>query len=488
MVSVALPDQDCESSARFVLTTRPPGGLLSHATDVGAGVVVGVDLMAPDRWCSVAADAQDDVAAPLLQALVGERALRALRASTVDRPATAPRSMVVEPGAARPWLRVAVVDALDRWLQLPLVQSLVDAERGVSRGRAAQTLPRRSMAREVVVGEALYLARQAAGGLIGYLGGLGARPRTVPAGLMGALRSLAAGYIDLLGEVEESSDHQLTAVLDAWQLVTKRVSIREDDEGGEDAEDPIRARAFVRRRKQSRSASLIDPRQVRARVFALSTDPASAEVTMADTQVGSSPAVLVRVPAYRRALEQPVVQRLLVRLVDARSADPQGQSVLTVSPTPSRRRGRSSNVYFEGVVPLRGSSAETLRADVFDALSDVPPAMADSDRTLHEVRRATVFLSEWRRLLAEAQISAAGAAPARGLRELAERLAADGASDQPLFAAGPSPIDLGRLADADDRELVSAARLLGDEGHEGLLATASGTGALLAAEVAAAFA
>jgi hypothetical protein len=233
---------------------------------------------------------------------------------------------------------------------------------------------------------------------------------------------------------------------------------------------------------------MIDPRQIRARVFAQSSDPSAAEVTMTDTRVNDQPAVLVCVPAFRRTLDPQIVPRLLVRLVDSLSADPRGTAVLTASPTPT---GRRRERYFEGIVPLRGSGVENLRADVFDALSDVPPARDDTDEALQGARRATVFLGEWRRLLALAQLPTAVTAPTRWLRELATRLEPkDGEPTQPLFADGPSPDDLQRLAAASDDELLRHARSPEHDDHHstaaGLFALAWGSGQLLVAELAAA--
>jgi hypothetical protein len=488
MVSVALPDRDFEQGGRIVLTAQPAGGMLTHEAHLGAGVHLGVDLMSPDRWCSISVATVDDTAKPLLQALIGERAVRGLRefvAAPFD-PAKGPRSMIVEPGSALPWIRVAVVDALDRWLQLPLDQPLVDAERGVSRGIAARTLPPDAAARRLVVGEALQLTRQASGGVVRYLRTLGSR-RALPLGLVGALRSLVEGYTGLVDEVS-GPDRALTAVLDAWRTLSEHVSIDDQDEAI--AERPGAVRRRSRRPKGSRLSSMIDPRRVQARVFAMSADPASGEVMMADADLGGGPAVLVRVPAYRRALDLPVVQRLLVRLVDAESADPRSEPVLIVPPMVSGRRRGSAQVYFEGVVPLHGSSVESLRADVFDALSPVPPASADTDRMLHEVRRATLLLSEWRRLVACAQLPVLGLTPAKRVRELVQRLAPAGNDDQPLFAGGPSAADLGLLAAGGDGEIIRRAlALTADDGATGsaaeLFATVRGSGRLLAAEVAA---
>lgn len=490
MVSVAIPDRDPDGDRRLVLTAPHAGGVLSHEAHVGAGVYVGVDLMAPDRWCSVSVRTVDDATEPLLTALIGDQAVQGLRRYAHTRPPgdgdPTRHSLAVDPGGAAPWIRVAVVDALDRWLHLPLDQSLVDAERGVSRGWAARTLPADAAARVIVLGEGLQLARRASGNVAGYLRTLGSRRRAVPSGLLAAVRHLMQGYTELVAEVS-GPDSELAAVLDTWRHVSDRISAMDSDEAavGTLTLGPIGRPHLPSRR--GRLASMIDPRQIRARVFAQSSDPSAAEITMADTRVDDHPAVLVCVPAFRRTLDQQVVPRLLVRLVDSLSADPRGMAVLTASPTPTGRRGR----YFEGIVPLRGSSVENVRADVFDALSDVPPARGDTDEALQGARRATVFLGEWRRLLALAQLPTAVTAPARWLRELATRLEPkDGGPTHPLFADGPSPDDLRRLAAASDAELLRRARSLEHDDHQstaaGLFALAWGSGRLLVAEIAAA--
>ena len=491
IVSVALPDRDPDGDRRLMLTASYAGGVLSHEAHVGAGVYVGVDLMAPDRWCSVSVRTVDAATEPLLTALIGDQAVQGLRRYAHTRPGSGDgdptrHSLAVDPGAAAPWIRVAVVDALDRWLHLPLDQSLIDAERGVSRGWAARTLPADAAARVIVVGEGLQLARRASGDVVGYLRTLGSRRRAVPSGLLAAVRHLMQGYADLVAEVS-GPDRELAAVLDTWRNVSDRISAMDSDEAtvGTHALGPIGRPHLPSKRSL---ASMIDPRQIRARVFAQSSDPAAAEVTMADTRVDDHTAVLVRVPAFRRALDQQVVPRLLVRLVDSLSTDPRGMAVLTVSPTPAaRRRG----LYFEGIVPLRGSSVENLRADVFDALSDVPPAWVDTDEALQGARRATVFLGEWRRLLALAQLPTAGVAPGRCLRELATRLEPkDGGPTHPLFADGPSPDDLQRLAAVGDVELLRRARSPEHDDHHstaaGLFTLAWGSGRLLVAEITAA--
>ncbi|HZD14628.1 MAG TPA: hypothetical protein VE196_05775, partial [Pseudonocardiaceae bacterium] len=203
-------------------------------------------------------------------------------------------------------------------------------------------------------------------------------------------------------------------------------------------------------------------------------------------------AVHVQVPAYQRVLDREVVQRLLVRLVDRRST-PHGQGLLTISPTQVSEPTRAE-LYFQGTVPLRGTSVGDLRADVFDALSNVPPASLDSDEELQGVRRGSVFLSEWRRLVAQAQLPSVLTAPARQLTELAARMRrpSGGPRDEPAFSGGPSAAELDRLAAEGDVSLTDRFRLVGDDKEPpgttdgGLLNLTVGAGKMLVAELASA--
>jgi hypothetical protein len=232
---------------------------------------------------------------------------------------------------------------------------------------------------------------------------------------------------------------------------------------------------------------VIDPRQVRARVFAQSADPAVAEVVLERTTLADRAAVAVRVPAFRCTPEHDAVHRLLVRLVDRRSPELRGEGLLTL------RRGSDEGdpaPYFEGTVPLAESSTEDLRADVYDALSDVPPAVADADAALQEARRASVFLSEWRQLVAGVRLPFPAIAPAQLLRELARRLdpaAEAGGSHAPLFTGGPSIADLDRLAGRGDPALVARLARTDPTGRIGdsLFDAVGGAGGLLVAELAA---
>ena len=127
------------SSAGQAIPSAASGPLV-HGTHLVAGVHVNVDLISPCRWSGVSYPASDAGTAPLLRALIGNDVPDGIptRGLTHRPPIRLPATTA--PPSAAPWLRVAVVDALDRWLQVPLAQALVDAERGVARGRAARTL------------------------------------------------------------------------------------------------------------------------------------------------------------------------------------------------------------------------------------------------------------------------------------------------------------------------------------------------------------
>lgn len=420
---------EIDPGTRHALVLPSLRGVLSHQTVLAPGLHLDVDLMAIDRW----------------------------------------RTAV---GSSAALTRLAVVEALDRWLPFPLDQALVDAERGVARGRAVRALPDPSD-RQAVLGDALQLARQASEGVARYVRSLGSRRRPVPPGLDAALRRLVKGYTELLAEVDGGADQDLAAVVEAWRALVRRKPTT-------GARGVVARGLEPPRPPRDVGASMIDPRQVRARVLALSNDPAVGEIVLADPRVGAA-AVHVRVPAYQCALNQPIVQRLAVRIMNATSAEQLGQSVLSAGLATGLG---ARTVYLEGIVPLHGKPVGRLRADVFDLLSDVPPAHDDNDPTLGEARRATVLLGEWRRLLAVAQLPTVDFAPARRLREMARRLAPGGDRERPLFAGGPSSADLDRIADAGDQEILHRARAKVG-GEPGLFTMARGAGSLLVAELAA---
>jgi hypothetical protein len=117
---------------------------------------------------------------------------------------------------------------------------------------------------------------------------------------------------------------------------------------------------------------------------------------------------------------------MLVRLIDRRSGAARGEALLTLNP----------DEFFVGVVPLHGARIDDVRADVFDALSEVPPATRDGDAALQKARRAVQLLREWRQGLGT-DAAAAGSGPRPDdllVAELAAQLA-DPPSDGP--APGP---------------------------------------------------
>lgn len=450
------------AGARVQMVPGSVAAVLVHGLHLAAGVHVALDLSAPGRWHAVSGPPTDTAAAPLLRALIGD--VPARRAG-----APLPEPGRATPASAAPWLRVAVVDALDRWLQTPLEQFLVDAERGIARGRAARTLPH-GPARVVLTGDALRLARRSSSDLVLFLRRLGGQSGSVPPALSSALKNVVDGYSELMGDLS-GPDRELLSVLDGWRRFTRRLSRADQPATAWPSEAPALAHPLQHR--LTRAASMIDPRQIRARLLALSPDPAAPEIVVGESDVRGG--VTVRVPAFGPGADPDVAARLLVRLVDRPSGRAKGHALLCA---PAAGKG-----CFAATVPLYGLDVADVRADVVDPLIDLPPARDDSDDALQEARRAVVFLAEWRRLVGRAQLGVV-AAPARHLRRLVVRLQSPSTPDAPLFAGGPSPAELEALADLGDDDLTTTLRDCGPSG-EGLRTMTSGPAALLVAEVAA---
>ncbi len=410
-------------------------GPLVHRADLGGGVRIDVDLLTPGQWRTVSFGAVDDASGPLLRALLGEG----------DLSAASGQRLAVDPAGAAPWLRVAVVDALDRWLHTPLDQSVVDAERAVSRGRAARTLPD-GPARASLVGDALRLARRASRDLAAVLRRLSASP--VPPGLRNAVQDLVDGYAELADEIHGRRDRELKTVLDSWRR--------------REAGRPPPAPPHFPAPAPPRWGSLIDPRQVRARVLGLSADPREPEISLSPTADGN--AVLVRVPTFAPLVDADVRARLVARLINKRSGCVKRHAPMTW--------GADG---FATTVPLCGLDPAEVRADVFDEWSDLPPARTDTDPTLREARRAVTFLAQWRRLAGAARLGVASPGLAGRLHDLADRL-------RPGFPGGPSPSDLDALAALGDRGLL---RTLRGPRARGPFATTRGAAGLLVAELVA---
>jgi hypothetical protein len=488
--SVALPPGEMYAEPEVTISAEDGGDLVGESRLIG-GIVLAVDLAAPDRWQRVSVHRWDDVAAPvLLSAVIGHDAVGRLSrlrrsVSTSGQPRIR-EEISLDLSAAQPWLRLATIDALDRWLQLPLDQSLVDAERGVVRGHAAQLLPDGAM-RRGLIGEALALARSSAGGMVDYLGRARQVTPTLPTGLQAAISRVVDGYESLLREVD-GSDELLTSVIDGWRhpLLQQATFATGQRNGGSHA-------ATRRGRLGGAVTSMLDPRQLKARVVELGEDPSLPEVTAVNTHVDDDEAVLVEVPAFATVQRSaPEADHLLVRLVDRKSGAEHGSAMLALAPDAPEGAPRDvRHRFFRGVVSLRGAGLDDVRVDVFDADSEVSPAPVDDDTKLQSVRRATMFLREWRRVVAEAVLPSAVVFPARRLTALARLLTPGLAGpDKPAFGGGPSPSDLLKLARMDEAGLLAAFRGPLDGvggGRAGAwLAAGRDVGAPLVAELAAA--
>jgi hypothetical protein len=365
-------------------TGRSVSGL-QHGIRLTEGVTLVVDLVEPDRWMTLDVEGSTPETEDLLLALVGPGTAAEIgRRIRSEVPADAlPEWPLL--ATAREWQRLALVDAVDRWLQLPLVRALVGAERAFARQAAALTLGPGRL-RSAVVVDAVRLARAAALGVTEYLHGL--RPEIVPQPLVDGLSRLAQGYRDLSRELSEP-DEQFDAVIDAWTQL---------QEGRGDHALPAQSPGPVDDGDDETKAgwtSLLDPRQVPARVVQLSPDPRRAEIRLHPAVLGGEPAVDVEIDAFPEAADDPMaeaVQRLLVRLVDGTSGHVRAEGLLTLEPRSGQLPGDPKRHVFRSLLPLRDLTAENTRADVFDALIEIPPAKSDTDPALLEARRLSAWL------------------------------------------------------------------------------------------------
>jgi hypothetical protein len=433
------------------LIAEPAAGppVLAHPVHLGAGVHIVADPVRPSRWRELSVPAFDGLSAPIVEALVGPAAVDGIRRGAV--------SVRVTAAGADPWLRIAAVDALDRWLHLPLEQALVDAERAVCAGCAARGLPD-GRARTLVLGQALQRARDASDGVVQFLNELTAQQTRLPRALRAGLHHLVKGYAELRGEVS-GPDRRLSAVGPAWLRLRHRLAARRPAAPcpARGHGDPAAAVA------DPATTSMIDPRQLPARILGLAADPRHAEISMSGA--AGRDVVLVRVPSFAGLARRRVPSLLAVRVVDRHDGGAHAHAPLT-----------SGAGAWEATLPLCGLDASRVRVDVFDALSELPPAGTDADDGLQQARRATALVGGWRRLAALAQLT--GEADAAGLRDLAHRL---GPRDEPVFAGGPAPAELDALADRPDelRKRLDG-RLSG-----GRLPQVGGVARLLVAELAA---
>jgi hypothetical protein len=417
---------------QIVFPAGSPAPGLMHDCTLGAGVRVRVNAANPGQWQVIWVDAWNYHARPLLEALIGPKAVQQLDSRSdcqrgpgpdldwIDSAWTdqylegsgsassgwedqilgtgADAPAAIDLRAAEPWLRVAAVDALDRWLHLPLNQALVDAERGVARAYAVSTLgPGR--ARDDVLADALRLARAASWAFVEYLGRLARSPHTVPESLREVLNDLIEGYHVLAAELPEP-DQQLRSVVKTGRRVLDKLPAGVDEK---------RSRAFRDAGCADKAApapalvtdviSLIDPRQIPARMLRFSMKPAVGEVRMRVTRANGRDAVVVEVPVYKTANgylpRGSACEQLSVRLIDTMTGADVDGAVLTLE-----SGAEHSSPVFRAVVPLPGVDLHRFRADVYDGTSDEPPVPSDADPDLLSIRKTAALLAAGRRLAA----------------------------------------------------------------------------------------
>lgn len=418
--------------------TRTRHGELQHPVEVTPGVTVTWDPAHPHRCVDVTVDHGDAGA----------------RVQGVDR---------------AQWLRLAAVAVLDHRLYLPLDRDLLDAELAAAQLAAARTLDAAEPAREVLTGRALVGARRASRGVVAQLERFVAEDRRPPPALGSSLSTLVRCYAALSGEVR-GFDGALAGVTGMWRRL------------GTVDRSPLRGRRVVPPTPVEPvhdGTAQIDPRSVPARVLRLGPTVDAAEIAVDPVRGEDGAAVRVRVDAFPAASRGDVG----VRLVDRRSGEIRGYGVLG---SPPGEHG------YQGVVALPASlTAADVRVDVFGTAAD-PPGPAACEE-LRRVRRATLFLSGWRALVADVRLWGVRAAPVERLRAMARQLADD--ADGPLWSRGPTPSHLRLLTELGDWALAGLVRrgsarpvtIAGDHGGAAaVLAAVAGPGDLLAAELAAA--
>jgi len=458
---------------------------LDHLGQVVPGVELGWSPFAPRRWSQIRFTGTD-LAAEALVALLGGSGARACLAAARDTEVRGEGAFrVAGIRACDPaWSRLAAADFLDRWLYLPLDQALVDAERAAARWAVARALPAGSALHRPLVDSALRQARQASPGTVAYLDRLRMDPLQPPPQLLEALRQLAVLYREL-GELVGEFDLALAAVPRAWRRlieagrVGRAVALRADalDQGpavhGDDR------------------VSFVDPRQLPARLVRLGGEPSSAEIGLTEQIAGVQ--VRLRLSGFRPNGPIPSGEsRLLARLIHRRTGTVLSHALLNPPVDRSACAPVAHGRQLEGVLALLGSQLTEVRADVYDAFSEVPPARSDRDQGLHRARRAVHFLRGWRALVAEVRLGSGTARPAARLAHLTRslRIPIHDAQkpDQPLWRRGPAPSVLAGLGALGDAGLTAV--ILGRRSAQGragrLLAGTDGAGRLLAAEFAAA--
>jgi hypothetical protein len=484
---------DVEPEVMFSAGQEEPASELRHETLLAAGVRVGVDLTTPHRWRSVTVSSWNTTSQQVVCGLIGPGAVTQINhriqesTSPNQMPGIEMSKLDVDPSEAAPWLRIAVADALNRWLHLPLDQSLVDAERGIVRTEAALKMPE-GAARTDLLNHALALSRSAAPGLTKYLRRTCLPPRPLPLGLIEGLRHLVDGYGALMSEVR-GGDEVLSRVVRVWYDICESsptVALSDPDH--------LPATSTSTPESQRTGTGLIDPRQVPARTLLLDPDPDCPEITVTPAGSGGHRnvrMVIVDVPVFQElAAAHGVGSRMLARLVERGTGRARGEALLQLHTGEDRRQSTLRGIL--RVPPdQEGVDLDSVRVDVFDALSEWQPALSENDPALQNVRRAILALREWRQLMAESRILSGTVPPSVRVRRIGRLLLPNDKSGARVCAPATG---LGRqrceqLSGLSDAELLELLRGNLDETPDedgSILTSARGSSDLLVAELAAA--
>lgn len=377
-----------------------------------------------------------------------------------------------------PWLRLAGVIVLDQRLYLPLNRSLLDAEVAVAQLAAATTQTVADPIREFLTRKALFGARRASRGVVAYLRRFVADDRRPPPALAASVGMMARGYASLSEEVQ-GFDAELTAVTAAWRRVAaiERATERVPTIVAPAAPPPRRP-----------GVAQIDPRWVPARVLRLGPTEATAEIRVEPVVTRGGTALRISVDAFDDQPRHDLTD-LEVRVIGHRSGQLRGSGLLG---------WQTDEHQFACTVTLPDSvSVPDVQIDVFGAAG--PGNAATDHGELRRARRATLFLADWRALVADVRLWGMRAAPTTRMRAIVRRMSDEQSGiDRPLWSGGPSRSNLECLAELGDRALTAMLRkaatsgrvtaIPGDDGGAAAVAASvSGPGSLVAAELAAAF-
>lgn len=299
------------------------------------------------------------------------------------------RSGVTEQ-VGRQLLRVAVADALDRWLQVPVNCALMQTERAVLRAETA-TLLAGGPLRSALLDDAVALIRAVQSQLEQFLMEL-ALP--MPSILRRGIRRLLQGVRNLADQGPDADDLRAVAKLGERVVLSRR-------QAGSARLGPG---AWIESHYVGEPAGgLLDPRLVPARVVRFSDDPTLGEIRLTRVDVEGAPTLRVEVPAvgsHGTCADTASRDRLYARFLDVSSGPPavHARLLLTYGPVLGLQPGEPGRYAFTANLPVEDRmTASDFRVEVVDAAFD-RPSVDDKSRELIALRRAAVFLRQWRLL------------------------------------------------------------------------------------------